>query len=571
MDTGLQQPEARAAVAQVRDARWLSTESQNLEIQTMLYSGQVARFVILEIEFVMDRVGTLKKFLRIKSLPASVFTKTWAYVADGIFVFLLLWLFMGEIFSAMVEYKKDGMAGLKNNFLRFRRLTNFFCILLGFGFIFFFTLLAKQLTDLSETVAEMIKMSDAGGQTPALMRQRLGESYDDAAQMAADYRLQEFMAFGYSCIMLAKFFDGFRGNQRMAVLTDTLAVAADDLFHFFIILGIVFFNFILGAYLLFGQVLREWSSLRRAANSGFRALMGDFEFEEMYKIAPISATFWFWGYMILVTLILINILLAIVLEGYTEVKEKAGKSNESLLNQLGGMLESLREWGKKNGAGLSRTATMVMPPKEEATTEELLMNELKTLRQEMKLVLREVKELKETRAKPTSPERNPMALLMAQTPQQLAKGNSNPELESQSPNLRITALHTNELQVSPHTMQEEPRLAIPSQTVRAAMKGASVQGQAQANAREVAALQDGSAVVKQRAEFLDTEAAATSGSANDSPPLASRGRSPATDGGRPKRAREQAAPPANEAVLRKLMQPPGKYAWPSSDHAAATS
>merc|ERR1719230_1253452 len=94
---------------------------------------------------------------------------------------------------------------------------------------------------------------------------------------------------------------------------------------------LVFFNFVIGAHFLFGQSLKEWSSSILAICSGFRALMGDFDFNAMYVISPFNATCWFVIYMAFIFLVLLNMFVAIVMDAYATVKNEAGKA-ESIID-----------------------------------------------------------------------------------------------------------------------------------------------------------------------------------------------------------------------------------------------
>ncbi|CAK0889175.1 unnamed protein product, partial [Prorocentrum cordatum] len=332
MDANLEQQQAFAIVDQLRAAEWLSTETELLRVQAMMYNGQVAMFVLLQVDLTMDRVGAITKTMKTQALPAEVFDSEWAYVADFLFVCTLAWLFLGEALACI----RSGRQGALGTFLfKLERLTNITVLVMGAGFVLSFVILSQRLAKISDSVAASISSSEDAGTSMEDVRLNLDESYDLASTMTEQMRYHEFAAFAYTCLMLVRFFDGFRGNQRLAILTDTLAVASDDLFHFLCIFAVVFSNFVISAHLLFGQSLLEWSDLRRSSNTGFRALMGDFDFESMYRIAPVSATIWFWSFMLLIFLTLINIFLAIVLEAYTEVKEKAGSQCESLLSMFG--------------------------------------------------------------------------------------------------------------------------------------------------------------------------------------------------------------------------------------------
>lgn len=95
----------------------------------------------------------------------------------------------------------------------------------------------------------------------------------------------------------------------------------------------MFINFTLGAYFIYGNQLIEWSTFWLALNSAFRTLMGDFDFAAMYAISPIPAMVWFWLYMVLFYLIMLNMLLAIVMDTYSEVKGECD-DKQAMLDEM---------------------------------------------------------------------------------------------------------------------------------------------------------------------------------------------------------------------------------------------
>ena len=55
-----------------------------------------------------------------------------------------------------------------------------------------------------------------------------------------------------------------------------------------------------------------------------QVLMGDFDFYEMSQVSAVFAFFWFWTFQGLVFLIMLNMLLAIVLDTYSQVPHICG-------------------------------------------------------------------------------------------------------------------------------------------------------------------------------------------------------------------------------------------------------
>eukprot|EP00397_Hematodinium_sp_SG-2012_P019227 GEMP01019745.1.p1 GENE.GEMP01019745.1~~GEMP01019745.1.p1 ORF type:complete len:461 (+),score=74.53 GEMP01019745.1:1074-2456(+) len=145
--------------------------------------------------------------------------------------------------------------------------------------------------------------------------------------------IHRVIMFWYTIIILLRFSVAFEGQPRLAVIQRSIRRAWVDMSHFLIIFLLIFFNFALGGYILFGNHLVDWNTTAAAITSSFRAIMGDFNYADMHEVAPISAALWFWCYMILTFLILLNMFLAIILDTYSEIKRGSEPFTASLWDQ----------------------------------------------------------------------------------------------------------------------------------------------------------------------------------------------------------------------------------------------
>jgi len=132
-----------------------------------------------------------------------------------------------------------------------------------------------------------------------------------------------------ACSILLKFFKAFQANPRLQLVTNTMVKAATDIVHFSIVLFAVFIGFALTGHILFGNDLVQFRNFASAMDTCFIVLMGEFAWyaeasesnlESMGSGMPRGMlTFWFWLYMVFVLMILLNMLLAIILDHYTEL------------------------------------------------------------------------------------------------------------------------------------------------------------------------------------------------------------------------------------------------------------
>jgi hypothetical protein len=73
-------------------------------------------------------------------------------------------------------------------------------------------------------------------------------------------------------MIMLRFFKGFRGQPRVAVLLEVMNNATNDFLHFFLIFIIVFLNYSIAAHALYGQKIQHYSTLLGSMESLFAIL-----------------------------------------------------------------------------------------------------------------------------------------------------------------------------------------------------------------------------------------------------------------------------------------------------------
>merc|ERR1719277_2932206 len=140
-------------------------------------------------------------------------------------------------------------------------------------------------------------------------------------------------------MIMLRLFKSFDAQARLAVVTNTLSMAAQDLIHFFVVFFGVFFCLCLSAVLFFGQDLFEFTTIFRAIHTCFRTMFGDWDWESMEQVRRSIAMVWFSIFMLLMVMILLNMLLAIIMENYMKVKQKI--SDPALAVPLGKQMQEM--------------------------------------------------------------------------------------------------------------------------------------------------------------------------------------------------------------------------------------
>lgn len=133
-----------------------------------------------------------------------------------------------------------------------------------------------------------------------------------------------------------------RFNKKMSLLAETLRHCGRKLAVFSIIFMIVFFSFVQFFHIILMQDMIEFNTFLRAWETSFAMMLGRFDFREMTQSNPLSPIF-FILFMVVNMFILLNMLLSIIIESFSTVKNDASKqSNEHEIVDF--ILNRFKEW-----------------------------------------------------------------------------------------------------------------------------------------------------------------------------------------------------------------------------------
>ncbi|XP_018023549.1 polycystic kidney disease protein 1-like 2 [Hyalella azteca] len=135
----------------------------------------------------------------------------------------------------------------------------------------------------------------------------------------------------YTCILglimfvsVLKLIKLMQFNKRMDVLALTISLCWDELSYFLIAFVIIFFAFSSLFYFIFFLYLLEFSSILSAVQTSFSMMLGKFDFNVMQQANSLSPLLFF-IFSVLNSMVLVNIMLAIILKAFNEIKVDLSK------------------------------------------------------------------------------------------------------------------------------------------------------------------------------------------------------------------------------------------------------
>eukprot|EP00397_Hematodinium_sp_SG-2012_P003627 GEMP01003635.1.p1 GENE.GEMP01003635.1~~GEMP01003635.1.p1 ORF type:complete len:895 (+),score=165.95 GEMP01003635.1:396-2687(+) len=324
---------AQAFVEYYVARRWLGPPTSSLIFEIPLYNSEIRSFSLTQIEYSFERSGHPELEVKTWTAASQLYQTSTQVVVDMLWISMLLFFAAYDIHHLRVAARKGRFCA---ELTEFYMIVEWCIIFFGLGVGAFWLALIPFTTSLRESIASL-PLYDFPSWTPTShpLPAHLAVLDEAVRNLKLIVNLQEshqVVMFGYTFIIMLRFINAFEGQPRLEIIRKTLMHASVDIIHFLIIFAIIFFNFALGGFILFGNSIAEWNDYQ-AITTAFRALMGDFDYDAMSESHPIAAILWFWSYMILIFLILLNMFLAIVVDAYGEVKRSADGDASTLWSQ----------------------------------------------------------------------------------------------------------------------------------------------------------------------------------------------------------------------------------------------
>jgi len=289
--------------------------------------------------FFLNRAGHIHKVIE----PISFFLTpydTWVdYLWDALWVLMVVKLAKDEIPEIYSNMREHGgcCVGLKK-YMGMGNMVDWLNIVYSCFICFLWYLHITRLEKLNDLL-EAADVTVQGSWQTDLERNTF---FDDAVGVVeGQYVTRRVISF-YPLLVLFKFLKVCSYSPRLALMTETLSKASVDIFHFAVVFFTVFLIYTISGMLLFGQELLMFSSTERALDATFKIVMGDFDWEEMRRIGRLEAFVWFVSFMLLVNLIMLNMLIAIIMDVYAEVKSALPQDADTLWSQMYEVVD--RKW-----------------------------------------------------------------------------------------------------------------------------------------------------------------------------------------------------------------------------------
>lgn len=350
----------RFQLRQLEDEGWMSRRSTMVEMLFTTYNAHVDVFVACFIRLYVNRAGHIHKVIEPVAHWVNPFHSSWScWVADITWVLITLKLVSSDVAELVKHWRELGLIHGTKVYSSVGNVLNWFSVSYSVVIVVMFGLYLGQISQLRDYL-ERADLQIPGSFTN---RDDMEGFYSLAEDMSYKLFVLRSVLMGYPFVIGMRLFRSFDAQPRLALVTRTLQKASMEIIHFAVVFCSVFAIYTAAAMVMFGPQMASYSSISRATTSVFVILLGDFDWDDMSGIGLPHAMIWFTSFCVLVQLIMLNMLLAIVMDVYTEVKTSLGPDAPTIFSQVRTIFRRYRE--RRQGLRVSlQTILKAIDPEE---------------------------------------------------------------------------------------------------------------------------------------------------------------------------------------------------------------
>jgi hypothetical protein len=348
-DIDITEDRAAQLLKYMEDGFYIDAHTSSVEVAMLLYNQHLDLFVFVRVDFGFDTGGAVLLDRRVWSVDTDVYHSAKDYGRLFLEVLFLLMLF-GYVLRELAAVCRS-----PQGYCRASTIWTLLDVLNLLMQLTMFGLWVRCYAQLAPRFDPAPRYESYNGSTPypsvdtavgaavasaargatAVRALRLGAGYKDAqadletlTQMAT--LLDWYFAVGAVSVilMVVRVLKLLHFQPRMGLVTRTLSRAFDDLAHFFCLFALVLLGYAFVGFMAFGSQVQEFAGLWRSAETCLEMLLGEVWVMQDLRVLgnAVVARIYFWSFIFLAFYILINMLLAIIVDAYIEIKKAAEES-----------------------------------------------------------------------------------------------------------------------------------------------------------------------------------------------------------------------------------------------------
>eukprot|EP00746_Dinoflagellata_sp_MGD_P039561 gnl/MRDRNA2_/MRDRNA2_19543_c0_seq1.p1 gnl/MRDRNA2_/MRDRNA2_19543_c0~~gnl/MRDRNA2_/MRDRNA2_19543_c0_seq1.p1 ORF type:complete len:949 (+),score=147.50 gnl/MRDRNA2_/MRDRNA2_19543_c0_seq1:147-2849(+) len=327
---------------QLEASGWIDNSTAQVSVKFLTYNAHFDTLTATGIHFHFARSGHIWKTITHTSTFLQLFQTKRVIASDICFLLIIAWLLVSEIKEAGRHISMGYILGAKpwealQEYIDIWNAVDWLAIGIAIALSIICVLYGQSIGILREELLEVGEIAtainpewsfEAFFQWSRLVYSPILETLmEEFNKVHILYGQLKFIASLYPVVLVLRLFKAFQAQPRLSIVTRTLMHCGTDVAHFTVVFGAVFCCLAIMGMSLFGREIDDFSTFPRALTQCFVILMGDFDVEAMWEVGRPMATLWFAVFMVFVLLIMLNMLLAIIMDAYSEVKANVQSSD----------------------------------------------------------------------------------------------------------------------------------------------------------------------------------------------------------------------------------------------------
>lgn len=313
-----------------RSRNWLDKESQVLQIRLYLMNSELGQPNLeqMTLTFYFADGGSVYYSRDFQAIFFEVFPNSFSLVADGLFFLTLC--FTG-VLQTIVLWRALRDRRMKKYLTDIRNLLELIVIAGGIYFCaqFYMVYLTKE-----ETTEFITNLRAKGWNIYDAEQEDVEELFAKGESASNEILSLRLLAANYTLILTFRFFANFQAQPQLAIITNTLGSLIVEIVHFMVVFIPAFLVYVFSATLLFGRRIEDVSTFWGSMGYIFRMTQeGEYDWEAFQMENYWSSAIWVWSFVVFINMLLINLLIAIILDTYKEL-QKAEESREAVWNTM---------------------------------------------------------------------------------------------------------------------------------------------------------------------------------------------------------------------------------------------
>lgn len=330
---------------------WLDFATQSLTITVVTYNGELQAYAVTELTLDFHQGGSVEPTAKTTTALADPYKTTAPIVLDVLVILGSLAMFAWHARRALDHALPTPSTRADTDRSRAGRLVQMierigfafgpklqnlaayemYTIEIGVAFYLMWFLIVSMMYDHSfrDNLARLVV---SGKKFDVDSDERKGllavvDSLKRIADLTVPLRIFAVLEILLCSIRVLK---AFHVHPRLSLLTRTISAALKQFRWVFVVFVVVLVTFASVGRIFFGDRVEGFSSLGKSFETCVNILFGTFDYATIQDVSVPAPLLFYWSYMIVVSLVLLNIMLAIVVDAYAEVSAAKLQTTKSL-------------------------------------------------------------------------------------------------------------------------------------------------------------------------------------------------------------------------------------------------